>query len=127
MSLYAHCHYAQPTCHAARYTLRTDGFASVNAPYAGGEMVTRPLEFDGSRLVLNYATSAAGELRVEIQDADGHALPGYGLENCPPIFGDQIERIVAWQQGPDVSALAGKPVRLRFAMRDADLFSLRFR
>jgi len=127
MSLYAHCHYAQPTCHAARYTLRTDGFASVNAPYAGGELVTHPLEFSGTQLVLNYATSAAGELRMEVQDAEGRALPGYALGDCPPIFGDQIERVVAWQRGPDVSALAGRPVRLRFVMRDADLYSLRFR
>ncbi len=127
MSVYAHCHYGQPTCHAARYSLRTDGLASVRAPYGGGQMLTHPLRFEGSRLVLNYATSAAGEMRVEIQDAGGNALPGFGLDDCLPIFGDQIERIVAWRSGPDVSALAGRPVRLRSVMRDADLYALRFR
>jgi hypothetical protein len=127
MSLYAHCHYGQPTCHVARYTLRTDGFASLNALYGGGEMITHPLDFRGGELVLNYSTSAAGEVRVELQDVAGHALPGYALEDCLPIFGDHIERAVAWQSGADVSALAGRPVRLRFGMRDADLYSLRFR
>jgi hypothetical protein len=126
MSLYAHCHYAQPTCHAARYSLRTDGFASVNAPYAGGEMLTHPLRFAGARLVLNVATSAAGELRVEIQDEAGQPLPGYALADCLPIYTDEIERAVAWTSGADVGALAGQTVRLRFSLKDADLFSLRF-
>ena len=126
MSLYAHCHYAQPTCHAARYSLRTDGFASVSAGYAGGEMLTHPLRFTGSRLVLNVATSAAGELRVEIQDAVGQPLPGYALADCLPIYCDDIARTVVWQAGPDVSSLSGQPVRLRVSLKDADLFSCRF-
>ncbi len=109
-----------------RYALRTDGFIALNGPFAGGEMLTHPLTFDGRELVLNYATSASGALRVELQDAEGHALPGYALDDCPALVGNEIERVVAWHGGSDLSALAGKPVRLRFALQDADLFSLRF-
>lgn len=127
MSMYAHRNYAQPTSHAARFTLRVDGFASVQAGYEGGEMLTQPLRFTGSRLVLNYATSAAGSLRVELQDAQGQAIPGFSLDECLPIVGDEIEREVAWQGGRDVSSVAGQVVRLRFALMDADLYSLRFR
>lgn len=126
MALYAHCHYAQPTCHAARYSLRTDGFASVSAGYARGEMLTRPLRFTGSRLALNVATSAAGALGVEIQDESGQPLPGFALADCLPIIGDAIERTVVWQGGLDVSALAGRPVRLRLCMKDTDLYALKF-
>jgi hypothetical protein len=43
------------------------------------------------------------------------------------MIGDEIERVVAWEAGSDVEALAGKPVRLRFILADADLFSFRFR
>ena len=43
------------------------------------------------------------------------------------IFGDAIEYPVRWKQGSDVSSLAGKAVRLRFVLREADLFALRFR
>jgi len=110
-----------------RYTLRTDGFVSINAPSKGGQMVTRPLVFSGGELVINYSTSAAGRVQVEIQTPDGQAVPGFALADCPPIVGDQIEQVVAWRGGRDVSALAGKPVRLRFVMSDADLYSLRFR
>ncbi len=37
---------------------------------------------------LNYASSAAGEVRVEIQDYQGRAIPGYRMDECLTIFGD---------------------------------------
>ncbi|HSW46416.1 MAG TPA: hypothetical protein VLM89_12680 [Phycisphaerae bacterium] len=110
-----------------RGTVRTDGFISVNCPYRGGEMVTKPLLFKGKNLVINFATSAPGSVKVEIQDASGKPIPGYALADCIEFWGDEIERIVAWKGGTDVSKLSGKPVRLRFAMHDADLYSIRFR
>ncbi|HSW46417.1 MAG TPA: hypothetical protein VLM89_12685 [Phycisphaerae bacterium] len=110
-----------------RGTLRLDGFASVNAPYKGGEMVTWPLTFEGGRAAINVSTSAIGSVRVEIQDAQGKPIPGFSLSEAEEIWGDEIERVVAWKGGTDVSKLAGKPVRLRFVMRDADLYSIRFR
>ena len=126
MSLFVKRHYGQPTAYIERLTLRTDGFASVWAPYRGGQMVTKPITFSGRQLLINYATSAAGGIRVEIQDEAGRALPGFALSECQEIIGDEIERLVSWQCGSDVSALAGRNVRLRFVMRDADLHSIRF-
>ena len=58
--------------------------------------------------------------------ANGRPVPGFLLEECSPIFGDALERTVTWNDGSDVSRLAGKPVRLRFMIRDADLYSFRF-
>ncbi len=110
-----------------RYTLRLDGFVSVNAPLAGGEFITKPFTFSGTTLDINYSTSAAGQIRVEVQDAEGKALPGFALDDCQPIYGDHISRIVKWKAGENVSAHTGKSVRLRFEMSDADLFSLQFR
>jgi len=127
LSLYKQAHYAQPSAHLLRYTLRTDGFASVNAPYRGGELLTRPLTFAGRQLVINFATSAAGSVRVELQAADGKPLPGFTLAEAREEIGDEIERVVRWSGNPDLSRLAGQPVRLRFVMKDADLYSLRFR
>jgi hypothetical protein len=109
-----------------RYTLRLDGFVSASAPMAGGELVTRPLTFTGKRLLVNFASSAAGDLRVEIQDAAGRPLSGFSLDDCPPLFGDALERPVTWKGGGDVSTLAGKPIRVRFALRDADLYAIQF-
>jgi hypothetical protein len=126
MSLYINRNYAQPTAQVHRYTLRLDGFAAVHAPYAGGEMITRPFTFQGRELEINYSTSAAGSIRVELQDASGQPLPGYTLGDAAEIVGDHLSRKVTWKTGADLSGLAGKPVRLRFVMKDADLFSLRF-
>ncbi|HIE96710.1 MAG TPA: hypothetical protein EYG03_02385 [Planctomycetes bacterium] len=83
--------------------------------------------FGGTQLELNFATSAAGLIRVEIQDADGKPLEGYSLADCPEIFGDTIARTVVWKDdSKDVSSLAEKPVRLLFELKDADLYSFRF-
>jgi hypothetical protein len=110
-----------------RYSLRLDGFVSVAAPLSGGELVTKPIIFSGRELAINFASSAAGDVRVEIQDEGGKPFPGFTLADCPPLFGDAIERGVTWKGGGDVSPLAGKAVRLRFVLRDADLFSYHFR
>lgn len=90
-------------------------------------MLTKPLVFSGDRLVINYATSAAGSLRVEVQDMEGQPFPGFSLSDCREIIGDEIERPVTWKGRQDLRQLSGKPVRLRFVMKDADLYSLRFR
>ena len=127
LSIYVNQNLGYPSAHIRRYTIRPDGFASINAGFRGGELITRPLRFSGSKLTINYATSAAGGIRVEIQDAEsGRARPGFSLEDCPEIIGDQLERTISWIGGSDVSDLAGRPVRLRFALQDADLYSIRF-
>lgn len=112
---------------ARRYALRLDGFVSVSAPMGGGELVTKPLRFAGKVLELNFSSSAAGGIRVEIQDSEGKAIPGFTLDDCPPVFGDSLERVVTWKGGPDLPALAGKAVRLRVELKDADLYAYRFR
>ena len=109
-----------------RYTLRMDGFVSVNAPMRGGELVTKPLKFTGGKLSLNFSSSAAGGIKVEIQDESGKAIPGFALTDSQTVYGDSLDRTVTWKNGADVSALAGKTVRLRFELRDADLFALQF-
>lgn len=109
-----------------RGTVRTDGFVSVNAPLAGGEFITKPLTYSGAKLVLNFSTSAVGSLRVEIQDANGQPLPGFALADCPEIYGDEIARAVKWPSGADLGQFGNQPVRLRFVLKDADLYSFRF-
>ncbi len=110
-----------------RFVLRTDGFASVHTGADPGEMLTHPLKFKGQELVINYSTSAGGNLRIEIQDQNGKALPGYTLPDCNNLVGDAIEQTVGWKHGSDLSALAGQPVRLRIVMQEADLFAIQFR
>ena len=116
-----------PVGRLRRYTLRIDGFVSVEAPAAGGELLTKQIVFDGKELAVNFSTSVAGGIRVEIQDADGKPIPGYGLAESEEVFGDELDRVVRWKSGSDLSKLAGRPVRLRFVLQDADLYAIRFR
>ena len=111
-----------------RFTLRVDGFVSVQAPLAGGEMVTRPLVFKGRDLLLNFSASAAGSIRVEVLRADADKpFDGFALEDCVEVLGDDLARAVRWKGGAQAGRLEGKPVRLRFVLRDADLYSIQFK
>lgn len=126
MSIYVNENYAQASAHLKRYAMRVDGFASLSADYEGGELITKVFTFIGKQLEINYATSAAGGLRIEIQDQTGKAIPGFSLEDAQEIIGNEIKRIVRWNGQTDVSQLASRPVRLRIVMKDADLFSFKF-
>lgn len=104
-----------------RYTLRMDGFVSRSAGYAGGEVVTKPVVFEGDTLSVNFSTSAAGGMRIILEDADGHPLDGY---DSGELFGDSTDRIVDFPA--PLASLAGQPVRLRFELRDANIYAFRF-
>jgi len=126
MSLYVNQNYGQTSSHLRRYVFRIDGLAALHGPYGGGVMTTKPLTFAGSELALNFATSAAGSIWVEIQDVDGRSIEGFSKADCDTIIGNEINRVVTWNGSSDLPQLAGKPVRLRIELDDADLFSLRF-
>jgi hypothetical protein len=120
MSFYVNRNYGQPTAYLRRYELRLDGFASAHAGYAGGTLTTKPFTCAGSKLELNFATSAAGSVRAELLAADGSVL----TPDAAPLVGDQIDR--AYPLRADLRQWHGRAVQLRFHLKDADLFSYRF-
>lgn len=127
MSVYVNQDYAQPTAHIRRYSLRLDGFSSLSAPYKGGEMITRPFTFSGRELEINYSTSAAGEIKIELQDVNGVPIQGFTLNDAQQVIGNEISRIVQWNGNSNLQSLISKVVRLRIVMKDADLYSLRIK
>ena len=126
MSMYVERFYNQPRARIHRYTWKLDRIASINAPYSGGEFRTRPLVFSGEDLFINANTSAAGTIQVEILDKNGQPIPGYELEHSPVLTGNWIEKKIRWVDDKNVASLAGQEVILRFVMKDADLYALRF-
>jgi hypothetical protein len=126
MALYYMEHYRSDAVQVRRGVLRIDGLVSVQAGAGGGEIVTRARPVAGNRLAINFSTSAAGSVRVELQAADGTPLAGFGLGDCPEIYGDAIDQVVAWKTGSDLTPLVGRPVRVHVVLADADLFSFRF-
>jgi len=109
-----------------RVVQRLDGFTSFDAGYEGGELLTKPLVFTGSRLLLNVDTSATGEVKVEVQDEDGKPFPKFDLKSCDPIYANDCSKVVTWNHVSDVSSLTGKPLKLKFAMRNAKLYAFQF-
>jgi hypothetical protein len=76
-------------------------------------------------------------VRVELQDQAGNPLPGFALEDADELKGNSLQVPARWgaevigklrrpEGDPNVGALAGRPVRLRFVMRDARLYSFQF-
>ena len=126
LSVYAtEAYYTGPDSRVRRFTYRVDGFVSAHSSGSGG-VVTEPLTFAGRQLEINYATGNGGSVRVEVQDADGKPIQGLALSDCVPMQSDSIEAMVRWNGGV-LDEWIGKPVRIRFALENADLYSYRFR
>ena len=127
MSLYVNHDYAQTTAHLRRYSLRLDGFASVRAGASEGELLTKPFTFTGQELVINFATSAGGGVRFELQETSGKPIPGFTRDDCREQIGNEIERVVTWNSPVTLSTLQGQVIKLRVLLKDADLFAIQFR
>jgi len=109
------------------------GFVSLNAD-AIGSFTTLILDFTGNHMELNAYTRLGGDILVELADASQdnrrvHApkIPGRTFEDCDPITGDHHNKTVTWRGESDLSAWAGKPVRLRFRMRRASFYAMGFK
>ena len=118
ISMYMGENYRIKNVNFRRYTMRLDGFFSWTAPFAGGEVLTKPVLVDGETLKLNFATSALGGVTVSLCDEKGNALDGY---TSYVMFGDSVDRPVEFEK--PLSELRGRNVCIRFAMKDARLYS----
>jgi hypothetical protein len=110
-----------------RAVTRLDGFGSADADYAGGEFTTPLIRFKGNRLELNVDTSAGGSVRVEILDEHDTPIPGLSDATVEPACGNFVRMPVSWAGSSDLGALVGKPIKLRFRMRDCKLYAFQFR
>ncbi len=110
--------------------LRLDGFLAVTGT---GSFTTRALRFKGNRLVINatgrdrYAGDGYGTVKVELLDGQtGSPLPGFTADDCKVFGEDSIQHTVSWKGGPSLGSLEGKPVKVRFQVSKAKLFSFQF-
>lgn len=110
----------------SRAIMRLDGFVSADAPYGGGEIITKPLKFKGNKLEINANTAAGGSIRVEILDSYGYPIPGFSINEANWINGNSVRLPVSWSNDNDLESLNGKIIRLRFVMQDCKLYSFQF-
>jgi HEAT repeat protein len=108
-----------------RATLRLDGLVSLRVDAGEATPVTKPLVFGGSQLQIN-ASCREGSLRVELLDQAGAPIAGFTRDECDAFTGDALRHVVTWRGRNDVSALAGRPVQVRFVLRRGDLYAFQF-
>ncbi len=119
-------YYTGPDSRLRRFTYRVDGFVSFQAKPQGGELITKPVIFEGDQLFVNFKTQGQGRLRVELLDETGSPLKGFSLADCQPLQGDEIEQAIPWKSA-NLKQHAGQPVRLRFVLEDGELYAYQFR
>jgi hypothetical protein len=126
LSFYYLQHDHQEDSFLRRGVIRVDGFRSLHAGgYPGGVAITKPLTFEGDRLEINAATSAGGSITIGFLDGET-MQPIAGFEASNEFYGDQIQHFTHFGKRRDISAMAGRTVRLKITMYGADLYSLRF-
>ena len=115
------CHSKNIQNHLWRYTVRLDGFFSWRGDFKGGSVLTKPVTFEGDSMEINFATSALGSVRIELCDLDGNPISGYDSGN---LFGDSLDRPVEFEKS--LKELSGKEIKIKFTLKDADLYSFKF-
>ncbi|MEI6972030.1 MAG: hypothetical protein WCL44_11005, partial [bacterium] len=122
-----------PSWNAALATYPRDRYVSMATGTHPAILYTKPLLLPSGQLCLN-ADASRGEIRVEIATApaggidDIHSAPvegGFSFHDCMPVQGDGVDLPVRWRTQPNTAALQGRPVRLRFYVRNADLYGFR--
>jgi hypothetical protein len=115
-------------------TLPVDGFVSLQAGYLPGVLTTWPLKFSGSSLFLGMEATEVDEptwpehgIRVELLDEDGYVVPEFSRHESDGLLGSGQDEVATWNGKADVSLLSGRPVKLRFYMQFARLYSFQFR
>ena len=140
LSVYAtEAYYTGPDSRVRRFEYRKDGFVSLRGDAQGGVLNTKLFKLgpQAGRLTLNYSANQSGQVRVGLYQPNGTAIPGHSLSECQPLTGDQLNQTVMWKSIignnvgkaiTDISHLSRKypAVRLRFELKNADLFSLQF-
>ena len=105
--------------------LRLDGFVSLDVGSSLGTVTTRPMTTTGDKLIVN-ADARFGSIRVEVLEADGSPVKGFGKEDADPLTGDSVRHEVTWNGKGSMSRLRAAPFALRFHMDRAKLYSFVF-
>ena len=102
--------------------LRRDGFASIEAQQNEGILLTRVITFSGKHLFVNIDGSS-GRLYAEICQVDGRPMSGFTRNECLPISTDSTKQLVVWKNRGNLESLSGKPIRIKFYLTNAKLYS----
>ena len=96
----------------------------MRAGKEAGWVKTRPFKLEGKRLEVNVDAREGGNIRIEVLDEAGQGIEGFsGNEAMPYTSVDELRLRPRWGPRDDLSALAGRTVRLRFHLQKAALYA----
>jgi len=96
-------------------TMARDRYVARQAGEQAATLRTPPVVLAGSAITVN--AKIEGELKLRLVDGSGQPLRGF---DWVTLHGDNLDHPVAFERQLD--GLAGRPVRLEFRLRQAQLF-----
>ena len=105
-------------------TLRRDGFVSLEGGQEAGTMLTKPFRMPAGELHVNSTANSQGRITAALCNESGRPIKEFS--ESEPVTGDICDETVSWSQEIPGS-LRGKTVRLKFVIRNANLFSCRWK
>ena len=104
-------------------TIRIDGFCSLKAEEKEGWLVTKPVVITGRFLAVNVSVRE-GYLEAEIVKPNGEQIPGFSRKDFDRVENEDVTyRKLTWQRKSDLKAITGKPVRVKFYLKNAEIYS----
>jgi len=103
--------------------LRRDGFVSLDAGEQPGTVLTRPLSFAGKRLFVNADVRESGSIKASLLTRKRQPIAGYSAADAMAIAEGGTKVPVRWKKGVELEAPSEKNVRLRFELKNAQLYS----
>jgi len=103
--------------------LRRDGFASLNAGQAPGQIITRPMTFKGKKIFINADVAEGGWVKAALLTRDSEPLASYTLDDSIPLAKDTAKGRMSWKAEKEISRPGDSHIRLVFQLKNAKLYS----
>ena len=107
-------------------TWRKGRLVALRAPEEGF-FALWPLVLKGDTVHLNAHVAMTGYILLEAVGPDGNVLPGRSFADCDYMSGDFLDKAVTWKGQSSLGHKEGAAVKLRFRLRNAELYSVEFR
>lgn len=110
-----------------RGRMRMDGFVSLAADAAMGNLITRPFTLQSDSITVNAVTHG-GQIVADLvepywHDPEGKAIEGFAASDFDVFKGDSIAHRLSWRGRDDLRPLRGRRLMLRMALTHAEIFS----
>jgi len=109
--------------HIGLAKLRRDGFASLNAGETPGQIMTRPLTFQGKSLFVNADIAEDGWVKAAVLSRDSQPVSGYTIDDSVSLIKDTTKGRMTWKGKEQLDPPGDDHLRVLFKLKNAKLHS----